>query len=545
MWLEVHFEFKSISETYRLEGIKGILSHTDLPNNWQRKKWGELERFVLQEPLPLPAEDEGSLIGSYLQILIRAYEELQGTLLQIEKRIQQMLNRKFYRCATGRGAKFWPRFEKENQIAIGFGEHGDFGEYSTPEEIYSKFEKGYMSNNAGAINTFTFDMNIGDVVFATQGKNTLHDIGIIKSGLKHDNQKHKEYSNYRDVEWFGVSKTDLQELAHEIGYTHFFRWDTLSRVKPHDVLIDYLMKQYPDLKSKFIKYGLVPNPATIKAFKEPVVNDKKENRNCSNPLNQILYGPPGTGKTYRTAQIAVEICGEHHPDDDRDQTLKKYRALVKEGRVDFTTFHQSMTYEDFVEGIKPRIGGSDVESDDLQFEIKPGIFKQMVSSGFNQAYNLLVEQVLEEEDELVLHSKRGHEQLVIDANDEYLSMRHASSDDQQGAPSDKVYKEKLRILDETFPDIGETTNILKTFAKVIGTHVDDTLYWAALKRIQELKAETGNHEKVLIIDEINRGNIAAIFGELITLLEPDKRLGEVRGVESHVALLARSLWRAQ
>lgn len=129
--------------------------------------------------------------------------------------------------------------------------------------------------------------------------------------------------------------------------------------------------------------------------------------------NIILYGPPGTGKTYHTVEKAVDIIdgvgfGRKH--DAAKELFDKYK---EDGRIVFTTFHQSMCYEDFIEGIKPVLGGSS-----LRYEIEDGIFKQISN------------------------------------------------------------------------------------------------------------AAKENHEKyVLIIDEINRGNVANIFGELITLIEEDKRLG--------------------
>ena len=70
------------------------------------------------------------------------------------------------------------------------------------------------------------------------------------------------------------------------------------------------------------------------------------------PLNLILYGPPGTGKTYNTVNRALEIIDGEIP-SDREDAKKRYDELVEKGQIVFTTFHQSMSYEDFIEGIKP------------------------------------------------------------------------------------------------------------------------------------------------------------------------------------------------
>ena len=87
--------------------------------------------------------------------------------------------------------------------------------------------------------------------------------------------------------------------------------------------------------------------------------------------NIILQGAPGTGKTYNTAALALSICGETIPEKHED-VMKRYGELQKEGRIGFCTFHQSMDYEDFVEGIKPK-----TVNEQVSYEIEPGIFKTM------------------------------------------------------------------------------------------------------------------------------------------------------------------------
>ena len=142
-----------------------------------------------------------------------------------------------------------------------------------------------------------------------------------------------------------------------------------------------------------------------------------EEPDTSFPLNAILFGPPGTGKTWEAVSYAVAIMDgkgrEELAELERKNVKQRFEALKNAGRVEFVTFHQNYAYEDFIEGIRPRLN-----DDDLTYELHHGIFKQ------------------------------------------------------------------------------------------ISSHARDS-----------------NERHVLIIDEINRGNIAKIFGELITLIEPSKRLG--------------------
>ncbi|WP_259367451.1 AAA family ATPase [Colwellia sp. MB02u-9] len=94
------------------------------------------------------------------------------------------------------------------------------------------------------------------------------------------------------------------------------------------------------------------------------------------PLNQILYGPPGTGKTYSTINKALEVIDPEFLSSHKDErsTLKgRFDSLVKANRIGFVTFHQSFSYEDFVEGIK----ASTNENNQVSYDVEDGIFKQM------------------------------------------------------------------------------------------------------------------------------------------------------------------------
>lgn len=107
------------------------------------------------------------------------------------------------------------------------------------------------------------------------------------------------------------------------------------------------------------------------------------------PTNLILYGPPGTGKTYHTAFEAVRLClGDQVAAamlKDRKAVMEAYRALVSEGRVEFVTFHQSMSYEEFVEGLRPETGSSSgaepseggAQSGGFALKVKDGLFKRI------------------------------------------------------------------------------------------------------------------------------------------------------------------------
>ena len=106
----------------------------------------------------------------------------------------------------------------------------------------------------------------------------------------------------------------------------------------------------------------------------------KEEITMQYPKNLILYGPPGTGKTYKTKKLALEIIETREYSDsleDRKIILEKYETYVESEHIHFSTFHQSMSYEDFIEGIKPKMNGGD--DDEISYEIQDGIFKSICS----------------------------------------------------------------------------------------------------------------------------------------------------------------------
>ena len=100
-------------------------------------------------------------------------------------------------------------------------------------------------------------------------------------------------------------------------------------------------------------------------MKEEIINILKNKKQI------ILQGAPGTGKTYSSSEIAVKLIDGNVP-SDRAELMKRYKELVDKEQIFFTTFHQSMDYEEFVEGIKPN-----TLNDNIIYELEDGIFKKL------------------------------------------------------------------------------------------------------------------------------------------------------------------------
>lgn len=241
-------------------------------------------------------------------------------------------------------------------------------------------------------------------------------------------------------------------------------------------------------------------------------------------LNTILYGPPGTGKTFNTMAYAVAICEGTSVDDVKkemhesyDSVKQRYDSLKDEGRIEFVTFHQSYGYEDFIEGIKPDLDDS---TGTLKYKLETGHFKAFcdkISGNFEEAWGVLCDK-LDDEDK------------------EYLEIPYISDKSKTFAIEWNVSHNGLKAKDaHRFFNKKQLQNIYRKKPGVKkGGH--DNYRKAIVEYMKKecgLKEFNGNESndlpsnaRVFIIDEINRGNISKIFGELITLIEPSKRLGE-------------------
>ena len=284
---------------------------------------------------------------------------------------------------------------------------------------------------------------------------------------------------------------------------------------------------------------------TITITDEPMKNTDKT---PAIPLNQILFGAPGTGKTYHTKKMAVEIINGKK-ERDRKEISKEYEELIKAEQIVFTTFHQSLSYEDFIEGIKPETIDSNVT-----YEVKDGIFKQLCSRAieqkpknsdieiydFDKGWNDLiaeVEQNLLSDSMLLLPILTQDKGVYVTEITDNGNLKIKPKNSQLDIDYIVSYN-RTKKLQGVFSDLSIVKNIDKEFRSVIGGS-NSTAYWAVLNYINnKIKEnnkeidfeETKNH--VLIIDEINRGNVSAIFGELITLLEEDKRKGNKEHTEA-------------
>lgn len=286
-----------------------------------------------------------------------------------------------------------------------------------------------------------------------------------------------------------------------------------SKAEWHELNYDQKIEKYTPNKEICKIQKKEVKEAIIEYWKNRFLDKIKESYNSSEmpPLNQILYGPPGTGKTYNTVNKALEILDIDTADIDRSEIKRLFDEKVAEGRIVFTTFHQSMSYEDFIEGIKPI--EPKVEGQAINFKVVDGIFKKIcVNDSIRVGEKFNNYEVYSVSAELITLTKPNGKRIVIpwkliNSLFQYLEAKKVSLE-----LFDGKIDSKDAIL-ESFPDI--EPYIVNGYNNIIPT---------LLRRLSN--SNTSEEKKVLIIDEINRGNISQIFGELITLIEEDKRLGK-------------------
>jgi len=305
--------------------------------------------------------------------------------------------------------------------------------------------------------------------------------------------------------------------------------------------------------------------------------------------NIILYGPPGTGKTYSAIQYAVAIVEGKSIDEvkreDYEEVFKRYLKHKDDGVIAFTTFHQSFSYEEFIEGIRPVVSPEEKAdaSSEIEYEIHDGIFKAFCDNAgkpvggkadadLGIGKNPTVWKVsLERTGENSTREecmKKGHIRIGFDEYGENIS--DATEFGERGGSNVlNAFYNRMQIGDivlscyssktidaigvitgepewhDEYPQYKRVRNV-RWLVKGINEDIVDlnggramtlsTVYKLSisvsdvLQMLRNLNPNLFTEEvkvpnRVFIIDEINRGNISKIFGELITLIESSKRLG--------------------
>ncbi|MES2978016.1 MAG: AAA family ATPase [Pseudomonadota bacterium] len=349
--------------------------------------------------------------------------------------------------------------------------------------------------------------------------------------------------------------------------------------------------------ASLIQWYLASTRAKTNSIQPIVEQGMSAMQSSDNVSNLVLYGPPGTGKTYETARRAVLLC-DGAVSDDRAELMGRYNELRSEQRITFVTFHQSYGYEEFVEGLRPRV---DPVSKQVVYEVIPGTFKRASDSArigslakpglvgkplaertvckmslgvsgssegakvfqycienacvllgwgdeidfsdCNTAESIKKKLLSEKPDadrpdslvwylDFFKNELKAHDIIVVSkGNGAFRAIGEVSGEYQyvEDAPFHQMRAVKWLAVFEAGRPVGEVFE--KQFsAQTLYKLNPEKLRFDNLTQLVTRHTPEERKHHVFVIDEINRANISKVFGELITLLEPDKREGCVNAL---------------
>ena len=299
--------------------------------------------------------------------------------------------------------------------------------------------------------------------------------------------------------------------------------------------------------------------------------------------NVVLYGAPGTGKTYDVPELAVRLCDPAlmATIPSREEIVNRYNQLKTEKRIAFTTFHQSLDYEDWIEGLRPVVN----ENNQVTYEIESGIFKKLceeaerpvvkdkqvgiadnavvwkvslAGTGDNYVRRECMENshirigwdgygpVISDETDWSIYNGEGKQ--ILDAyinkmkvGDIVMSCYSSQTIDAIGVvvsdyefdDSLPNYKRVRRVnwlvknINENIVEMNDGKTMTLGTVYRLNSITLDNVKSILEKYNTSSKMEENDKAYVMVIDELNRGNVSKVFGELITLLEADKRKGRI------------------
>ena len=457
--------------------------------------------------------------------------------------------RRFYLLGTTEKSNntkysYAPEFIKKHVAAIGWNKIGNLEEKYVQKDknniqidkdslikeliAHYQYDTKVASRKTKEITSF-YKTGANDIFVAKDGRRLL---GFIDNLGEYEYRPDLPFSHTKKGTWhfkFDNNNNQLEETNE--GYL-----TTCKQIKNdsnllflYDIYFNGTDKIPEDLKVN-IDYSNQKNQHFVKELK--ILHKKK---------NMILQGAPGTGKTYSTALLAVGIIDEDDSLDysDYNAVVKKYEAYKKGGLIEFTTFHQSLDYEDFIEGLVPEVisSGEEGENSSINYKATPGIFKRIcdnaINSGkeqpksnFDVVWSALIN-YLNENDFLEIPLERNEsKKFKIELNQSGDGLINRYNTKGELTTTSKYFtKAQLFNIYNGKPGVpeGGHDNYRRAIVKYLKTDDSSSKLNVKLDDNITVSKSSKKHNYVLIIDEINRGNVAKIFGELITLLEADKR----------------------